>query len=214
MALMLEIMESLVKRGSLLTALVLTGLMLAGCASPASHDSSPTQAPATQTATQSPLPAPTVKENPFLEYSWKKADFTFAEGVLTAGDSTFVVPGDATEVPTADERVVWAYRNSTDGQTVVLSAVGVANVGGDAENYAKVLNESGHVEAGTIAYVRDAEFGPTTAMRFDVSDPSNHASIYAFDHDGVAYELTISAPTAGLLETTRLTISESSIAAE
>lgn len=206
-----EIWESLVKRGSVLVAVC---LVLAGCSTSISGDPASAESTATQTVTETAAPTPAIKENSFLEYSWKKADFALAENVLTAGESSFVLPEGATEVKSADERVVWAYRNSVDGQTVVLAAVGVAGAGGSAENYEKVLNDSGHAEKGAVAYVRNATFGATTAMRFDVADPSNHSSIYAFDHNGVAYELTISAPTVGLLEAARNSIAETSIAAQ
>ncbi|MFY9263406.1 MAG: hypothetical protein GX483_00240 [Actinomycetaceae bacterium] len=177
-------------------------LALTGCA--VDKDAAPVETTTVQITEEAPEPAEeeTPAEDP--DRALILSDFTATTGensiMLEAGGLYLEVPLGYSETTGGEGHVIFRYADDAGEASFVLTSPGVSGLIADGGQYAKALNDSGNLGAASATFVTTVEFGSVKAIQLSVSGGSGVSTIYAFDYDGRAYELTLNAPDSARLQ--------------
>ncbi|USR79822.1 hypothetical protein [Arcanobacterium pinnipediorum] len=195
--------------GKYLSLVIALGLLVGGCSSQPQHSSVP-ETSEEQHVSQEPQEAeqaePSLSEVT-LRRAMKEADFAdrveadqlIAEAPLLR----IVLPSRLTRQISENPGRIGMWEDSEKRTTVVLSIAGIAGIASDGEKYAEFLTQAAQLSGRTVTYIDTVLFGEVSAHHFAIQGGSQLAEIYAFELDGISYELTLNAADEAALDEVR-----------
>ncbi|QRV02619.1 hypothetical protein JTE88_02415 [Arcanobacterium phocisimile] len=188
-----------------LSVILAVGLLVSGCSQGDTAEESAQQSDQSSIeATQDPSGAETLPTEPetslsdvTLRRAIKETDLVDrAEGAELISESPTLriqLPARFTRQSSTSSGHIGIWQDGENGNKVVLSIAGIAGIASDADKYAEYLSQAVAPSGRTIEYFDTVFFGEISAYQFSVTGGAQSAEIYAFELDGIAYELTVNA---------------------